>query len=70
MGVETVQGYNLHGPPGCNPKTRDHKQAAIFVEFADTFSCHTAQADTKFSTIVPRYVLNLVCRSRSLSFEH
>ena len=37
MGVETVQGYNLHRPPGCNPKTRDHKQASIFVEFADVF---------------------------------
>jgi hypothetical protein len=24
MGVETVRGYNLHRPPGCNPKTRDH----------------------------------------------
>ena len=51
MGVETVQGYNLYGPPGCNPKTRDHKQASIFVELAgDAFSCHTVQADTKFST--------------------
>jgi hypothetical protein len=52
MGVETVQGYNLHGPPGGNPKTRDHKQASIFVELAggDAFSCHTVQADTKFST--------------------
>jgi hypothetical protein len=50
MGVETLRGYNLCRPPGCNPKTRDHKQASIFVEFADAFSCHTAQADTKFST--------------------
>jgi hypothetical protein len=32
MGVETIQGYNLDGPPGCNPKTRDHKQDSIFVE--------------------------------------
>jgi hypothetical protein len=51
MGVETVRGYNLHRPPGRNPKTRDHKQASIFVELAgDVFSCHTVQADTKFST--------------------
>ena len=51
MGVETVQGYNLHRPPGCNPKTRDHKQASIFVELAgDAFSRHTVQADPKFST--------------------
>ena len=42
MGVETVRGYNLDGPPGCNPKTRDHKQASIFVEFADVFRlCET-----------------------------
>ena len=51
MGVETVQGYNLHWPPGCNPKTGNHKQASIFVELAgDAFSCQTVQADTKFST--------------------
>ena len=31
MGVETVRGYNLDRPPGCNPKTRDHKQASIFA---------------------------------------
>ena len=37
MGVETVRGYNLGRPPGCNPKTRDHKQASIFVEFTDVF---------------------------------
>ena len=42
MGVETVRGYNLDRPPGCNPKTRDHKQASIFVEFADVFRlCET-----------------------------
>ena len=41
MGVETLRGYNLCRPPDCNPKTRDHKQASIFVEFADAFSCHT-----------------------------
>ncbi len=50
MGVETLRGYNLDRPPCCNPKTRDHKQASIFVELADAFSRHTAQADTKFST--------------------
>ena len=52
MGVDTSRGYNLDRPPGCNPKTRDHKQASIFVELAggDAFSCHTVQADTKFST--------------------
>jgi hypothetical protein len=32
MGVETIRGYNLHRPPGYNPKTRDHKQASIFVD--------------------------------------
>jgi hypothetical protein len=50
IGVETLRGYNLDRPPGCNPKTRDHKQSSIFVELADAFSCHSAQADTKFST--------------------
>ena len=53
MGVETLRGYNLYWPPGCNPKTRDHihKQASIFVELAgDAFSRHTVQADPKFST--------------------
>ncbi len=50
MGVGTLRGYNLYQPPGCNPQTRDHKQASIFVELADAFSCHTAQAATKFST--------------------
>jgi hypothetical protein len=51
MGVETLRGYNLYQPPGCNPKTRNHKQASIFVELAgDAFSCHTVQAHTKFST--------------------
>ena len=37
MGVETLRGYNLYQPPDCNPKTRDHKQASIFVEFTDVF---------------------------------
>jgi hypothetical protein len=50
VGAETLRGYNLDQPPCCNPKTRDHKQASIFVELAHAFSCHTAQADTKFST--------------------
>ena len=51
MGGETVRGYNLHRRLGSNPKTRDHKQASIFVELGgDAFSCHTVQADTKFST--------------------
>jgi len=51
MGVETLRGYNLYWPPGCYPKTRDHKQASIFVELAgDAFSRHTVQADPKFST--------------------
>jgi hypothetical protein len=38
MGVGTLGGYNLHQPPGCNPQTRIHKQASIFVELADAFS--------------------------------
>jgi hypothetical protein len=38
MGVGTLWGYNLHQPPGCNPQTRNHKQASIFVELADAFS--------------------------------
>jgi hypothetical protein len=41
MGVETLRGYNLHRPSGCNPTTRDHKQSSIFVELADAFSRHT-----------------------------
>jgi hypothetical protein len=35
IGVETLRGYNLYKPPDCNPKTRDHKQASIFVELAE-----------------------------------
>jgi hypothetical protein len=30
MGVETLRGYNVYQRSGCNPKTRDHKQASIF----------------------------------------
>jgi hypothetical protein len=37
MGVGTLQGCNLYQPPDCNPQTRDHKQASIFVELADAF---------------------------------
>ena len=51
MGVGPLRGYNLYWPPDYNPKTRDHKQASIFVELAgDAFSRHTVQADPKFST--------------------
>jgi hypothetical protein len=38
MGVGTLRVYNLYQPPGCNPQTRNHKQASIFVELADAFS--------------------------------
>ena len=38
MGVGPLRGYNLYWPPDYNPKTRDHKQAAIFVGFADVCS--------------------------------
>ena len=37
MGVGILRGYNLYQPPGCNPQTRDHKQASIFVELANAF---------------------------------
>ena len=30
MGVGTLRGYNLYQPPGCNPQTRNHKQASIW----------------------------------------
>jgi hypothetical protein len=52
MGVETVRGYNLDRPPGCNPKTRDHKQASIFVEFVDVF--HLCPARTRNSRTAAR----------------
>jgi hypothetical protein len=46
-----AMGVQFTLPPFCNPKTRDHKQASIFVELAgNAFSCPTMQADTKFST--------------------
>jgi hypothetical protein len=38
MGIGTLRGYNLYQPPDCNPQTRNHKQASIFVELADAFS--------------------------------
>ena len=41
MGVETLRGYNLDRPPCCNPKTRNHKQASIFIELADAFRSET-----------------------------
>jgi hypothetical protein len=37
MGIGTLRGYNLYQPPDCNPQTRNHKQASIFVELADAF---------------------------------
>jgi hypothetical protein len=45
MDVETLRGFQFIPVPGCNPKTRDQKQASIFAELADAFSCQTAQAD-------------------------
>jgi hypothetical protein len=58
MGVDTLRGYNLQRPSGCNPKTRDHKQSSIFVELADAFSCHTRVctvelSGTKLGTLPP-----------------
>ena len=41
MGVETLRGYNLDRPPCCNPKTRNHKQASIFIEPTDAFRSET-----------------------------
>ena len=41
MGVETLRGYNVDRPPCCNPKTRNHKQASIFIELADAKSSIT-----------------------------
>ena len=32
MGVETLRGYNLYQPPGCNPQIRNHKQAVLLTE--------------------------------------
>jgi hypothetical protein len=38
MGIGTLRaGYNLYQPPDCNPQTRNHKQASIFVELANAF---------------------------------
>jgi hypothetical protein len=37
MCIGTLRGSNLYQPPDCDPQTRNHKQALIFVKLADAF---------------------------------